>query len=53
MLEGMFNPDDADATNSLILTFLQMTQETVLQVSYASRNPKSKQGQGARARGAY
>ena len=48
MISGSFEPDDADATNSLILTFLQITQETVLQVAYASRNPKSKHGQGLR-----
>ena len=46
MLSGSFESDDADATNNLILTFLQITQETVLQVSYASHNAETETGHG-------
>ena len=41
MLSGSFEPDDADATNDIIRTFLAITQETVLQVSYASHNSET------------
>ena len=48
MLSGSFEPDDDDATNNIILTFLAITQETVLQVSYASHNAETEtqHGQG-------